>query len=168
MGAYGNTAQASRGKGGMVYHVDINGSDDNDGLTRQRAFEHIQKAIETAASGDTILVWPGIYTEAINFTGKAVTVQSAADAAIIQAPEYMGQKLDAVTFHTAEELCHPKQRNCRVAELSKQPDTDAVDDCGQQLRHSGLRCGGSGRSQARHQQLHLPPQQRRRSLPGRP
>jgi len=102
MGAYGNTAQASRGKGGMVYHVDINGSDDNDGLTRQRAFEHIQKAIETAASGDTILVWPGIYTEAINFTGKAVTVQSAADAAIIQAPEYMGQKLDAVTFHTGE------------------------------------------------------------------
>lgn len=102
MGAYGNTEQASKGKGGMIYHVDVNGSDDNDGLTRQTAFGHIQKGIETAGGGDTILVWPGIYTEAINYSGKAVTVQSAADAAIIQAPEYMGEKLDAVTFHTGE------------------------------------------------------------------
>lgn len=36
----------------------------------------IQKAIDAASNGDTILVSDGIYTENINFNGKAITVKS--------------------------------------------------------------------------------------------
>lgn len=103
MGAYGNTAEASKGKGNVIYHVDgPHGDDANDGLSRQTALAHIQTAIDLSISGDTILVWPGVYVEAIDYIGKAVVIQSAADAAIIEAPQLQGMKMDAVTFHTGE------------------------------------------------------------------
>ena len=98
MGAYGNTHEASKGRGHLVYHVDIvNGDDGNNGLSRKTAFGRIGKGIGTAVTGDTVLVWPGVYRESLNFRGKGITVQSAADAAVIEAPYY-----DAVTFHTGE------------------------------------------------------------------
>jgi len=81
--------------GGNTYHVDVlGGSDLNEGLSRANAFKTIAKAIVSAGDGDEILVWPGVYTEPVNFSDKAITLRSAADAAIIEAP---GQ--DAVTFH---------------------------------------------------------------------
>jgi parallel beta-helix repeat protein len=81
-----------------TYHVDTaGGSDTNDGLSRQTAFATIQKGIDTAQNRDTVLVWPGLYSEFINFSGKAITVKSAADAAVIEAPG-----ADAVTFHAGE------------------------------------------------------------------
>ncbi len=46
----------------------------------------IQQAINMAQDGDTVVVWPGVYQEEIRFKGKAITVQSAADAAVITAP----------------------------------------------------------------------------------
>ncbi len=68
-------------------HVDtINGDDSNDGLSRESAFATIQKGIEVSQSGDTVLVWPGVYEEPVDFSGKAITVQSAADAAVITQP----------------------------------------------------------------------------------
>jgi hypothetical protein len=96
MGAYGNTEQASKSRGNQIWHVDvINGDDTGDGLTRKTALRHIQTAIarNTTVGGDTVLVWPGVYKEMIGFMGKAITLQSAADAAIIEAPG-----ADAVTF----------------------------------------------------------------------
>lgn len=84
--------------GSQEYHVDgVDGDDNNDGLSRATAFATVQKGIGTALDGDTVLVWPGVYAEALDFEGKAITLQSAADAAILEAPlEY------AVTFRTGE------------------------------------------------------------------
>jgi Right handed beta helix region len=48
----------------------------------------IQAGIAAAATGDIVLVAPGTYTEAIDFLGKAITVESSGGAAVttIQAP----------------------------------------------------------------------------------
>ena len=82
----------------VTYHVDgLNGDNGNDGLCRGTALATIQQGIDTSNNGDTILVWPGVYTEDVNFLGKAITVKSAADAAaIVAAGNY------AVSFVTGE------------------------------------------------------------------
>jgi hypothetical protein len=85
------------------YHVDgINGDNSNDGLTKETAFATIQKGINSSDDGDTVLVWPGVYNEAatqgINFKGKAITVKSAADAAVLEVPGFT-----AVTFAQGED-----------------------------------------------------------------
>jgi len=65
----------------VVYYVDaVDGNDLNDGLTPETAFATIQKGVDTAKSGDTIIVEPGVYTgdgdRDIDFLGKAITVKS--------------------------------------------------------------------------------------------
>jgi hypothetical protein len=83
----------------MTWHVDtVHGRDTYNGQGKGRAFQTIQKAIDMASDGDEILVWPGVYTEAIIFMGKAVTVRSAADAAVIEAPGNF-----AVNFYFGEQ-----------------------------------------------------------------
>ncbi len=60
-----------------IYYVDgVNGDDNNDGLSPQTAFATIQKGIDTAYDGDTVIVFPGLYTEFINFLGKNITLKS--------------------------------------------------------------------------------------------
>jgi hypothetical protein len=87
MGAYGGTREASKSIGPLIFHVDGSiGSDFNAGTSRSDAFATIQRAMEEAISGDTIVVWPGVYQEEVTFNRKAVTLQSADDAAIITAP----------------------------------------------------------------------------------
>jgi hypothetical protein len=71
-----------------IYHVDIiNGSAFGDGLTRETAFNTIQRGIDAAQDKDTVLVWPGVYDldYQLNFYGKAITVRSASDAAVLRA-----------------------------------------------------------------------------------
>lgn len=98
MGAYGGTREASKGTDHLIYHVDAaNGNDGRNGLSQGNAFKTIQKAINTAHSGDTILVWPGTYQEDLNLRGKGITVQSAADAAVIVAKDAY-----AFSFYLAE------------------------------------------------------------------
>ena len=88
MGAYGGTAQASRGNGPMVFHVDVaSGNDSSLGFQRDQAFASIGHAVDMASDGDYILVWPGLYQEEVSYAGKAITIQSAADAATVSAPE---------------------------------------------------------------------------------
>ncbi|MBL7152302.1 MAG: PD40 domain-containing protein [Phycisphaerae bacterium] len=71
----------------QTYHVDgASGNDTNDGLTRETGFATIQKGIDTAEDGDSVLVWPGVYAEEVRFKGKAITVRSAGDAATIENP----------------------------------------------------------------------------------
>lgn len=72
---------------GATHHVDtLTGRDTNRGRSRADAWATIQHAIDRAGDGDTILVWPGVYREGIRFKGKAVTVQSAGDAAVLENP----------------------------------------------------------------------------------
>ena len=56
----------------------------------------IQKAIDAASDGDTIVVLGGSYRENINFLGKAVTVQSTdpSDPGVVGATVIEGQDID--------------------------------------------------------------------------
>jgi len=86
LGAYGGTRQASVGFGRQVFHVDLQGNDQNSGRNRGEALYSIQRAVDLSQDGDFVLVWPGFYTEDVAFGGKAITVQSAADAATVSGP----------------------------------------------------------------------------------
>jgi hypothetical protein len=86
MGAYGGTREASKSIGPLIFHVDVKGSDYNAGLSRDDSFRTIQKAVDEAYDGDTVMVWPGTYREAVFVSGKAITIQSAGDAAVVMAP----------------------------------------------------------------------------------
>ncbi|MHC4171817.1 MAG: right-handed parallel beta-helix repeat-containing protein [Planctomycetota bacterium] len=102
MGAYGGTSEASKSVGPLIFHVDgSRGSRFNTGLSRSDAFATIQDAVNEVIDGDTIMVWPGVYQEAVFITGKAVTIQSADDAAVIMAP---ANDPIAFTFQFAESL----------------------------------------------------------------
>ncbi|UCG56976.1 MAG: hypothetical protein JSU70_19190 [Phycisphaerales bacterium] len=82
----------------VTYHVDsVSGSDSNDGLTPETAFATIKKGIDTAQDGDMVLVYPGLYRESVELKGKAVILQSAEDAAVIESPGDF-----AVTFRHGE------------------------------------------------------------------
>jgi parallel beta-helix repeat protein len=70
---------------GTTYHVNgVSGNNTNEGLTPETAFETIQRGINATEDGDTVLVWPGVYNDEIAFWGDAITVKSAADAAIVE------------------------------------------------------------------------------------
>jgi hypothetical protein len=88
---------------GRSFFVDgQRGSDDANGLSAQAAFATIQRGIEAAEDGDEVLVALGVYCEELRFLGKAITVRSIADAAIIEAPDgfavsfFMGEKSDTI------------------------------------------------------------------------
>ena len=87
MGAYGGTVEASKGEDPWIFHVDrVRGSDSNSGLSRADAFATIQRAVNEAISGDTVMVWPGVYREEVWLESKSITLQSADDAAVVTAP----------------------------------------------------------------------------------
>jgi len=95
--SYG-TALTVAGAVPSILHVDwLFGRDGNTGRSRTSAFATVQKAIDTARNGDIVVVWPGVYQEEIIFKGKAITVQSAAEAAVITAPSGY-----AFSFYKAE------------------------------------------------------------------
>ncbi|HNS21500.1 MAG TPA: hypothetical protein PKH24_13435 [Sedimentisphaerales bacterium] len=73
-----------------LYVDGTHGSDENDGLRSLTALVTIQKAIASAKQGDVVNVYPGVYREEVRFLGKAITVQSALDAAVIEAPDGLG------------------------------------------------------------------------------
>ncbi len=96
MGAYGGTVQASKSARGFIFHVDDTSGDDfNCGLGRTKAFKTIQRAVNEALNGDFVMVWPGTYQEQITFMGKAITMQSADDAAVVKAPGGYGFSFNA-------------------------------------------------------------------------
>lgn len=98
MGAYGGTAEASKGADAWIFHVDkSNGSDYNSGLSRSDAFATIQKAVDEAFDDDTVMVWPGVYREDVVLRNKAITLQSADDAA-----EVTASSAYAFSFYYAE------------------------------------------------------------------
>lgn len=87
MGVYGGTTEASKSLGPLIFHVDrTGGSNSNTGLSRDDAFATIQGAIDATIDGDTVVVWPGVYREEVLISGKAITLQSADEAAVVTAP----------------------------------------------------------------------------------
>ncbi|RPJ39412.1 MAG: hypothetical protein EHM35_02440 [Planctomycetaceae bacterium] len=87
---------------GDLYVDGTHGSDTNTGLSPRSSLATIQKAIDLAKNGDVINVYPGVYREEVRFLGKAITLQSIGDAAVIEAPDgfgvsfYMGEGPDTV------------------------------------------------------------------------
>lgn len=80
------------------YYVDaVNGDDSYGGWGPRVAFATIQRGIDMAENGYTVTVLPGVYTEEINFAGKAITVTGEQGGAILEAPDGY-----AVSFFTAE------------------------------------------------------------------
>lgn len=66
-------------------------------MSRSDAFATIQRAVDMAWDGDTILVWPGTYRENVDLKGRAITLQSADEAAVVTAStDY------AFSFYTGE------------------------------------------------------------------
>ncbi len=77
--------------GPFVLYVDAaQGNNSYGGGTRQKAFATIQKAIDVAEDGYTILVAPGLYREEIDFQGKAITVRGDNGAPTLEAPDGYG------------------------------------------------------------------------------
>lgn len=75
-------------------------SDENEDGSWEHPFDTIQEAIDVAEDGYTVLVYPGIYPEEINFLGKAITVQGMATAAgipVLENPDDI-----AVSFYYGE------------------------------------------------------------------
>jgi len=87
IGAYGGTSEASKSVGPLIFHVDgTDGNDFNDGLSREKAFATIQRAVDETIDDDIVLVWPGTYREEVTFDNRAITLQSADHAATVTAP----------------------------------------------------------------------------------
>ncbi len=82
----------------ITLYVDgTHGSDQNDGLRSSTALATIQMAIAVAKQGDVVNVHPGVYREEVRFLGKAITVCSVGEAAVLEVPDAY-----AVSFHRGE------------------------------------------------------------------
>ncbi len=81
------------------YHIDVvDGNNLNNGLSLETAFKTIQHGIETSKNGDVVLVHPGVYTEELDFLGRAITVKSIDEPAVLRAPGYY-----VVSFYHGED-----------------------------------------------------------------
>lgn len=87
--------------GADTFYVDAGNCPDEGDGTQGNPFCRIQRAIDLAADGDTILVLPGSYRENLDFLGKDITVRSTdgPETTVIDA----GFNSSAVIFHTGEE-----------------------------------------------------------------
>ena len=64
------------GYAGPVWYVATTGSDETGDGSNDSPFATIQKGIELSSDGDTVLVAPGQYCDAVDFIGKNIVVGS--------------------------------------------------------------------------------------------
>ncbi|MHC4328768.1 MAG: NosD domain-containing protein [Planctomycetota bacterium] len=99
-----------------VYYVNaVTGYDNDNGLTLQTAFATIQRGIDSAVDGDTVIVVPARYTGAgnrdLDFRGKAITVrsidpndQNVVETTIIDCQGKVEEPHRGFHFHSGEKL----------------------------------------------------------------
>lgn len=81
------------------FFIDVaDGNDLNNGLSPQSPYQTIQKGISAGQDGDIVSVYPGTYTEELDFLGKAITVAGLNEPAVLRAPLYY-----AVSFYHGED-----------------------------------------------------------------
>ena len=61
----------------MDFHTSLAGSDLNDGLTPDSAFETVQKGVDALGPGDRLLIASGTYVERVRITGLGTAHDSA-------------------------------------------------------------------------------------------
>jgi hypothetical protein len=94
--AFGRAAGAGAS---TTWYVAPGGSDNNDCMSPSSPCQHIQTAIDRAASGDAINIAAGTYTEAVSI-GTSLTIDGAgADSTIID-PNYQGPGLSVAPTAT--------------------------------------------------------------------
>ena len=92
---------------GDVWHVSTEGDDSTGDGSSESPFRTIQKGIDTASDGDTVLADRGRYLENINFGGKAIVVASHfvldGQEATIESTIIDGDSLGNVVLFDSEE-----------------------------------------------------------------
>jgi hypothetical protein len=84
-----------------IYYVDgVDGSDLNDGESRETAFATIQKGIDAATDGNSVLVYPAVYDEALLINNKAIRLQGVATSAGIPIVQKAGDY--AVSYYVTK------------------------------------------------------------------
>ena len=84
-----------------IYYVDgVNGSDLNDGESLETAFATIQMGIDAAEDGNSVLVYPAVYDEALLINNKAIRLQGVATSDGIPIIQKAGDY--AVSYYVVE------------------------------------------------------------------
>ncbi len=114
-----------------TYYVDaVSGHDGNTGLKTNLAFKTLQKAIDKAASGSTILVAPGTYTPIVS-KNKKLTIRGVegAEATVIEGSEFT---IGSSVFRDQTPLCdlgrHGKAKVYEWDEMGKRYWTGLYDE----------------------------------------
>lgn len=73
---------AAAGRFSTTYYVSTNGSDSDGGSTTNKPLLTVQKAVDTARSGDSVVISPGDYPENVTVTNASISVSGTSGVAV--------------------------------------------------------------------------------------